>query len=763
MCNDSRAANVNRLAAPRAGKLPRTTSPWAVWPPLGMPDDDGSEEDELPPLPAPAPPTPPTPPTHSKRGKRKQLPSVPVLPRAHAQSPPARGEAPYVEGTAQEWYRTSEAADDDAGAAADSGEDAGGLEAIKVYVRLKGGNDPSGARCVEASPGDPNTIRAARHAGGGSGGSGRSAGYQFACSGVMDDFATQEDVYGTVVRPLVDGCLGGKSVAVMCYGQTGSGKTYTMMGHEDVVAMGAEAGAAGDGDGDGDGDQGYWSGPRGRHEHHHREGIAPRLCHDLFEKIDELRRTHGNTVEVYASFLEIYCENITDLLNPKTYRPGSASSASSPASGLDVMGGVGCDLVVPNGRSVLVESAAEATLLVRQGMAVRQTASTASNDVSSRGHAVFVLRVYNTDASQAGAGACAESQIYLCDLAGSERQKRTRATGKRLAEASKINTSLLSLRRVIDGLSKNREHIPYRDSKLTRILQNALGGTGRASIICTVNPDDAEYEEAVSTLRFGCSAAQVTNNVVSRVRERPVHEWEAMLVEKDIELRRLKQLLASNGIRAGPGPGPGPGPTAAGFRCPLTQRPFTAPVVARDGFTYEHHAIVRHFTTVGCVSPVTGHSLSSTELLGNRILLPAQGQDAQGTTHVCVDAAVVAQPRSRATLLDLPDDLLLEVLARLPGRDLAQCERVCSLFHHLISGTLGQQVLWAPLLARAAVGAAGAGAEKGTEKDAFKLCWQQNGGQDTKSAGGAGQDQARALPQAPLHKAGRARLMLAYT
>ena len=317
-------------------------------------------------------------------------------------------------------------------------------------------------------------------------------------------------------------------------------------------------------------------------------------------------------------------------------------------------------------------------------MAVRQTAATKSNLHSSRGHAIFVLRVYNT---MPGGGACAESQVYLCDLAGSERQKKTEASGKRLAEASKINTSLLSLRRVIDGLakkksSKSKRHIPYRDSKLTRILQNALGGTGRASIICNINPAANEAEEAMSTLRFGCSAANVTNHVVSRLRERPAHVWQALLREKDREIRRLKHDLAclarfspaafsyamrgsatadidtrhaethharattsrgmdahgheherhpwaspvgdSNGhsaVYTHPATPGGTGPPA--LVCPITQKPFVLPMVARDGYTYERVAILDHFQTVGMSSPVTKQGLSSTQLIPNRALAPS--------------------------------------------------------------------------------------------------------------------------------------------
>jgi hypothetical protein len=250
--------------------------------------------------------------------------------------------------------------------------------------------------------------------------------------------------------------------------------------------------------------------------------------------------------------------------------------------------------------------------------------------------------------------------VYLCDLAGSEKITKTGAEGQRLKEASKINTSLLALRKVIDMLAQaatskvqecphgsrcikqhmSREakhaqcqfrhtHIPYRDSKLTRLLQNALGGQGRAAVICTVNPKKTEAEETLSTLRFGTAAASVENSVVANVRQRSHAEWTAMISIKNQLIHELRhevlrmhrefgaesefpEIVARTEGAANEASSQGGARgeqeqrpksksrtlPATPHVCGITGRAMLDPVVASDGHTYDRIAITGHLRTV---------------------------------------------------------------------------------------------------------------------------------------------------------------------
>lgn len=494
---------------------------------------------------------------------------------------------------------------------------------------------------------------------------------------MLDSFASQEDTFRIVAAPMVPSMFEGKSCAILCYGQTGSGKTYTMMGPPlSNSSPGAPLAIASPG--------------------HvvHEDGIAQRFFKALFA--DRARRpTSEGQFTVSASFLEIYCERVYDLLQSvrdgdglgKTTRKEAPRPGSAPGirqrDACDISGGSGSTVTVHGVTCVSVKNAAETVGLLQIGMQERLTAATKCNRTSSRGHAIFVLSVNGI----LPGGRSTHSQMYLCDLAGSERLTKTGATGIRLVEGAKINTSLLALRQVIHGLAEGGagRHIPYRDSKLTRLLQNALGGSGRTAVVCTINPRKGEEEEAMSTLRFGTAAATVQNLVKANVQKRSAGEWQMMLMEARAEVRRLKGQLQMCRHQIDCPPSPAKASAAPGVSlllvCPLSGQRFHDPVVAADGHTYERAWITAHLADVGPVSPVTDDALSHTGLLDNVII--------QQMLALCPGPSFPSRPPP--TLQGLPDEILRHVFAFLDGRSLARCCVVSNRFNGLI---FRESALW---------------------------------------------------------------------
>lgn len=282
----------------------------------------------------------------------------------------------------------------------------------------------------------------------------KDASSAFTFDRVFPTNTAQHDVFDYSIRGTVDDVLAGYNGTVFAYGQTGSGKTYTMMG-ADIADDGSK-------------------------------GIIPRIVEQIFQSIMSSDGSIEFTVKV--SYMEIYMEKIRDLLMPQN-------------DNLPVHEEKGRGVYVKGLHEFYVGSVDEVYQILDRGGAARAVAATNMNQESSRSHSIFVIEVAQKNVET---GAAKSGRLFLVDLAGSEKVGKTGASGQTLEEAKKINKSLTSLGMVINALSDGKSsHIPYRDSKLTRILQESLGGNSRTTLIINCSPSAYNYDETVSTLRFG--------------------------------------------------------------------------------------------------------------------------------------------------------------------------------------------------------------------------------------------------------------------
>ncbi|KAM4612311.1 kinesin-like protein KIF1C [Polymixia lowei] len=317
-------------------------------------------------------------------------------------------------------------------------------------------------------------------------------------------FACQQQVYKDIGEEMLLHAFEGYNVCIFAYGQTGAGKSYTMMGKQEPG----------------------------------QEGIIPQLCDDLF------RRTGGNTdpdlqFSVEVSYMEIYCERVRDLLSPKSR--GTLRVREHPILGPYVE-----DL-----SKLAVTGFNDIQDLMDAGNKARTVAATNMNETSSRSHAVFTIVFTQRRRDQMTSLDTEKvSKISLVDLAGSERADSSGAKGTRLKEGANINKSLTTLGKVISALaemqsSKKRksDFIPYRDSVLTWLLKENLGGNSRTAMIAALSPADINYEETLSTLRYADRAKQIRCNAV--INEDPNAK---LIRELKAEVNRLRDLLFSQGL-----------------------------------------------------------------------------------------------------------------------------------------------------------------------------------------------------------------------
>ena len=315
--------------------------------------------------------------------------------------------------------------------------------------------------------------------------------------GNQNDNAPQEVVYTTIGTPMLQNTFDGYNSCLFAYGQTGSGKTYTVMGNPTD------------------------------------EGIAPRMGQDIFQRVKAAEK-ESKEVAIEVSFLEIYNEKVRDLLNPdpKGFEGKKLRVREHPKHGTFVEGL--SQFVVTNPRDLHE--------MVVVGNRMRTTGATQMNLESSRSHAILTVRVTQTNKSGALV-TTRRSLMNLVDLAGSERADKTGATGARLAEGSNINRSLTTLGMVISQLSEGKDkHIPYRDSMLTWILKDTLGGNSMTTMLATISPASYNYEETISTLRYAECAKKIKNKAV--INESNNSEVIAALQREIAELR-LKLLSAA--------------------------------------------------------------------------------------------------------------------------------------------------------------------------------------------------------------------------
>lgn len=306
--------------------------------------------------------------------------------------------------------------------------------------------------------------------------------------------------------------LEGYNGTVFAYGQTGCGKSHTMQGPDipPGIILTSEQIA--------------------------QRGLISRSFDHIFEAMSV---TTGVRYLPLVSYLEIYNENIRDLLNPSA-ASGTLTLKEQPNEGV----------VVQNISTHAVHSAEECEQLLTIGTKNRMVGATLMNAGSSRSHSIFTInleQITTSNGANCGTDDVAtikKGKLNLVDLAGSERQNKTGATGERLKEATKINLSLSALGNVISALVDGKsKHIPYRDSKLTRLLQDSLGGNTKTIMIACISPAEFNYDETLSTLRYASRAKNISNKPV--INEDPK---DAMLREYQAEILNLKAKLANSGM-----------------------------------------------------------------------------------------------------------------------------------------------------------------------------------------------------------------------
>ncbi|XP_039618399.1 kinesin-like protein KIF1A isoform X13 [Polypterus senegalus] len=325
------------------------------------------------------------------------------------------------------------------------------------------------------------------------------------------NYASQQQVYRDIGEEMLQHAFEGYNVCIFAYGQTGAGKSYTMMGKQEK-------------------DQ---------------QGIIPLMCEDLFSRINDSNNDNCMSYSVEVSYMEIYCERVRDLLNPKN--KGNLRVREHPLMGPYVE-----DL-----SKLAVTSYNDIQDLMDSGNKARTVAATNMNETSSRSHAVFNI-IFTQKRYDAETDNTSEkvSKISLVDLAGSERADSTGAKGTRLKEGANINKSLTTLGKVISALAevdsgpnKNKKKkkaenfIPYRDSVLTWLLRENLGGNSRTAMVAALSPADINYDETLSTLRYADRAKQIRCNAV--INEDPNNRLVRELKE---EVSRLKDLLYAQGL-----------------------------------------------------------------------------------------------------------------------------------------------------------------------------------------------------------------------
>ncbi|KAJ8413921.1 hypothetical protein AAFF_G00065190 [Aldrovandia affinis] len=347
--------------------------------------------------------------------------------------------------------------------------------------------------CVRVTPARPRQVIA---------GNERAFDFDFA----FGPQALQEDVYRACVQPMLSSLMDGYNVTVFAYGQTGSGKTYTIGGGHIVSTPEGEG------------------------------GIIPRAVRDIFLRVAQVADT---AFSVRTSYIEVYNDQLRDLLEPET-----------PSKFLHIREDERGNTVLIGARQQEVESGEELITLLEAGNAARRTGSNQLNERSSRSHALLTIAVAQ---SRPDAARSIASKFHLVDLAGSERMSRS-ASARHVQESVQINSGLLALGNVIRALADPRrrgQHVPYRDSKITRLLRDSLGGNSRTLLIACVSPAPACLQESLSSLLFASRARDVRNKPVvnwvagrsaaGRERER---EHVGALEE---ELRALREALRGQG------------------------------------------------------------------------------------------------------------------------------------------------------------------------------------------------------------------------
>ena len=332
--------------------------------------------------------------------------------------------------------------------------------------------------------------------------------HRFTFDEVFDLDTSQEEVFQTSAKPAVISVLEGYNSTIFAYGQTGTGKTFTMGGFT------------------------YDNMDKTR-------GIIPRTIESIFSFIESNSNKNTKFI-IRAAYLQIYNEMISDLLKPENSNK-NLSIREDKQKGL----------YVDDLSEWAVRNPSDIYTLLERGATCREVSNTYMNDVSSRSHAVFMITVEQL-ISKTGKQITKIGKLNLVDLAGSERTRITGTTGKQLQESIKINKSLSALGNVINALTdtkERRKHIPYRDSKLTRLLEDSLGGNCKTTMIATISPAHCSFNETLSTLNFAKRAKNIKNRPVINEdidHNGLIHQYENELKKIRKELEEKNKIIELN-------------------------------------------------------------------------------------------------------------------------------------------------------------------------------------------------------------------------
>ncbi|CAI5721698.1 unnamed protein product [Peronospora effusa] len=315
---------------------------------------------------------------------------------------------------------------------------------------------------------------------------------KFTFDHVFGEHENQKTVFESVALPVVQDIMDGYNATIFAYGQTSSGKTYTMEG--------------------------------ANIDHPELQGIIPRTATEIFNNV--MNADENMEFIVKVSYIEIYMERVRDLLDPYKSKVN-----------LQVREDTQRGIFVEGMTEMCVTSDEELLAAMRAGAANRAVAATGMNEGSSRSHSVFMVTLFQRNLENQATKA---GKLYLVDLAGSEMVRKTGASGRQLEEAKTINKSLSALGMVINALTDSHiTHVPYRDSKLTRVLQESIGGNSRTALIINVSPSSYNALETISTLRFGMRAKSIKNKAVVN-EQRSVAEYESLLAAAEKQIAKQK-------------------------------------------------------------------------------------------------------------------------------------------------------------------------------------------------------------------------------
>ena len=327
--------------------------------------------------------------------------------------------------------------------------------------------------------------------------------YRFNFDRIFPPSSTQQDIYDFGVKGIIDSVLDGYNGTVLAYGQTSSGKTYTMQGEM---------------------------------EEQSKQGIIPRMISHVFKHI---YKNEDTDFMIKVSMIEIYQEKIRDLFDTSRVNLNIREDSIK-------------GIYVDGTSERYVGSPSDVLALLEMGSANRAQAATNMNEHSSRSHSIFILTINQTNKKE---GFSKIGKLYLVDLAGSEKISKTGATGHTLEEAKIINKSLTTLGRVINNLTDGKStHIPYRESKLTRVLQESLGGNSKTCLIITCSPSIYNESESLSTLRFGERAKKIKNKpkinkeITVAELQKLVTQLKENLKKADARISQLENYIRQNGL-----------------------------------------------------------------------------------------------------------------------------------------------------------------------------------------------------------------------